>query len=80
MKEINDKNLFGLVLKGLVGENKKVRIIENSDEKTEGVVTGYSRGGYKVFDEIIPPGVEILNDVGSFRVVIENISQLYLIE
>ena len=80
MKEIKDKNLFGYVLNGLVGDKIKVRIIEYSGETSEGIVNGYSKGGYKIKDEIIPAGVEVLTEIGFFRIVIENISQLFIIE
>lgn len=78
MKEITERALFGIILKGIDGENTKVCIEEISGEITEGIVTGYSRGGYEIQGEIIPAAVGILTDQYSCRIVIDNIQKLYI--
>jgi hypothetical protein len=80
MREIKEKDLFGLILKGLEGENKKVRIVETSGDEYEGIIVGYTRGGYEVQGKVIPAAVKLVNDELSFRIKIDEIDQLFIIE
>lgn len=78
MKEITERNLFGWILKGLDGENKKIKIIEFSGEETVGTVIGYSRGGYIVNGETIDAAVAILSLSGCYRIKINNVDKLFI--
>lgn len=78
MKEITEKNLFGWVLMGLEGQDKKVKIIEENGEEYEGIIIGYTRGGYEVKGKAIPAAVRLVNKELSCRIKIDEISQLFL--
>lgn len=78
MKEITDRNMFGWILIGLEGQHKKVRIIEVDGKEYEGVIIGYTRGGYEVQGELIPSSVRLHNKEYSCRIKIDEIGQLFI--
>lgn len=78
MKEITKRDLFGISLKQLEGVETIVTIVEKDGSETKGTVSGYSAGGYKVKDEVIPAAVQIQNGDGLLRIKIEDIEKIII--
>ncbi len=77
MKEMTNKYLFGAKLSNLNGKEIQVKIVEQSGAVIEGVVTGYTRGGYSAKGETIQAGAGITNSVGLNTVLIKHIEKLF---
>lgn len=78
MKEITEKTHFGIILQQNDGTDTKVHIEEISGIITEGIIRGYSSGGYEVQGEIVQAAVCIQTEEYLFRIVIDNIQKLMI--